>query len=177
MDSHANQQSFRNMILLGKYVASQSNYGIINGNYWFVVIFHPFICFSSPFSASFWSMFPCVHFLLQATCHSFFNLFVFTLLLCEVNTSTFSYMLTPVIEKTVYFYITKFHRNVLRVLKYLSSCYLSEHKLLLILTIRLKGNSCRDFSPCWKHQQKDIIYTVKVGVRDARQMQCDFFDP
>lgn len=47
--------------------------------------------------------------------------------------------------------------NILRILKMLSSCHLPEHKLKLILAIRLMRKSYREFFHCWEGLAQECL--------------------
>lgn len=56
------------------------------------------------------------------------------------------------------FYITNLRIwNILRILKMLSCCHLPEHKLKLILAIRLMRKPYRKFFHCWKGQARECL--------------------
>lgn len=51
------------------------------------------------------------------------------------------------------------------------------HRLKLIIAIRLMRKPCRQFFHCWKGQHKNVLYTIKLGARDAWWMQWELFEP
>lgn len=113
MASHYIPFSFRETILheiwemrYYKKICGEPKHVTINCKYCFLLIFHPFECFSCPFFGMILYMW---FFVMIFFCRTLsFCFFVFTLLL---STCTFSYPLTCIVERSDFLYITIFYRK------------------------------------------------------------------